>query len=222
MTKPFNSQQTKPRILDAAEILFAEHGFAATSLRDITKEAAVNLAAVNYHFGSKTALLSAVFERRINPINEERLRLLTELEKSASGKPLDLHDVLRAFLLPPFLKMQEWGESGRKFMQLVGRTHSVEASEQMHEAFFKHFEEIIVRFTRAFENILPELPKQNLHLRMQFVVGAMAHTLVWSQKLEQLSQADPNHPISTFEELLQFVAAGMAAKHPPHTTKGIR
>ena len=72
---------TKERILDVAEHLFADSGFTATSLRDITSAAGVNLASVNYHFGSKEGLLSAVLHRRIGPLNERRLARLDEIER---------------------------------------------------------------------------------------------------------------------------------------------
>ena len=77
---------TKDRILDAAEALFMEHGFEATSLRSITAAAAVNLAAVNYHFGSKEELFQAVLTRRLDPMNQERLDLLTALEREPSPR----------------------------------------------------------------------------------------------------------------------------------------
>ena len=99
--------ETKERILDVAERLFADFGFPVTSLRDITHEAGVNLAAVNYHFGSKQALLAAVLERRVRPINDRRLALLDELEKAAGSTSPELEDILRAFLGPPFYKQAE-------------------------------------------------------------------------------------------------------------------
>src|SRR5438067_208004 len=77
---------TKSRILDAAERLFLEHGFEATSLRQLTAAAGVNLAAVNYHFGSKEELFQAVLTRRLDPVNQERIDLLTKLEREAGLK----------------------------------------------------------------------------------------------------------------------------------------
>src|SRR6058998_1049074 len=79
---------TKQRILDTAESLFMEHGFEATSLRSITAAAGVNLAAVNYHFGSKDELFQSVLTRRLDPMNQERVDLLTELERAAAPGPV--------------------------------------------------------------------------------------------------------------------------------------
>src|SRR5215831_9198540 len=91
---------TKDLILDAAEKLFAEKGFDATSLREITAAANVNLAAVNYHFQSKEALIAAVFARRMRPITAARLEALGRLENEANGQPVPVEKVLEAFIAP--------------------------------------------------------------------------------------------------------------------------
>ena len=82
-------QETKDRILDAAEELFARRGFAATSMRRLTREAEVNLAAVHYHFGSKEALIQAVFARRRAPLHRERMDGREQLERDAGGGPVE-------------------------------------------------------------------------------------------------------------------------------------
>src|SRR5258708_37939882 len=81
------SADTKTRILDAAESLFMEHGFEAPSLRSLTAAASVNLAAVNYHFGTKEELFQAVLTRRLDPMNQERIDLLERLERESRCKP---------------------------------------------------------------------------------------------------------------------------------------
>src|ERR1700683_3072119 len=86
---------TKSRILDSAEKLFGLNGFEATSLRDITAEAQVNLAAVNYHFQSKESLIDAVIARRIEPVNRRRFEML-----DAAGSHPTLEQILTAFLAP--------------------------------------------------------------------------------------------------------------------------
>ena len=91
---------TKEQILDVAERLFADRGFPATPLRDITSEAGVNLASVNYHFGSKEALLAAVLERRLRPVNARRLELLDAIESAAGNGAPNAEEVIRAFSLP--------------------------------------------------------------------------------------------------------------------------
>ena len=94
------AQSTKEKILDTAERLFGQQGFPCTSLRQITDEAGVNLAAVNYHFGSKEDLYKGVLIRRLRPVNEERMRLLTHVEQLAGEQPVPIRSILETFIRP--------------------------------------------------------------------------------------------------------------------------
>ena len=108
---------TKDRILDAAEELFASQGYDATSLRGLTQAAEVNLAAVNYHFGSKRKLFQAVFERRVGPINRERLALL-EAREDRGPEPPSVEELLQ-ILIGPALRLRAGGGQGsRRFLEL--------------------------------------------------------------------------------------------------------
>src|SRR3981189_1727307 len=92
--------QTRPRILDVAEELFMQHGFEGASMRMLTAKAGVNLAAGNYHFGSKHALIEAVCRRRLDPMNVARIAALDRLEAEASGRALAAESIIRAFIGP--------------------------------------------------------------------------------------------------------------------------
>src|ERR1700722_14976319 len=102
--------RTKTAILDAAERLFASYGFEGTSLRTITAEAHANLGAVNYHFTSKSGLILAVLKRMFQPVNQERLRLLGELEMKAKEKPLEIEEILEALFRPPVELVNRGGD----------------------------------------------------------------------------------------------------------------
>src|SRR2546428_5766096 len=91
---------TRTRILDVAEELFGEEGIERVSIRDITDQAKVNLAAINYHFGSKEDLIVAVFERRVVPVNEARLAALDAVEQAAGKKSPKLEAIVEAFIRP--------------------------------------------------------------------------------------------------------------------------
>ena len=113
--------------MQAAEELFARKGIRATSLKEIAQSAAVNIAAVNYHFRTKDALVRAVYERSFRPLNEERLRLLTAAELAAGDGPLALESVLYA-LFEPILRA--W-RNNRNFILLVGRLHHEPDSQSL-------------------------------------------------------------------------------------------
>lgn len=204
--------ETKDRILDVAERLFADRGYPATSLRDITAEAGVNLASVNYHFGTKEALLAALLERRFAPTNRRRLELLDALEAKAGGGRPRIEDVLRAFLAPPFERQQEWGEGGRTFLRLVGRLHA-ETNDEHRATYLRHFEEIRRRFTAALHRALPHLDAGDVHWRMMFLIGSMA--LAMAEGLTpRPGGPPPRDPEEVFDALLAFAVGGVAAPSP--------
>ena len=206
------ASETKDRILDVAERLFADRGYPATSLRDITAEAGVNLASVNYHFGAKESLLAALLERRFAPVNRRRLELLDALEgQVGAGRP-GVEDVLRAFLAPPFEKQQEWGEGGRTFLRLVGRLHA-ETNDEHRATYLRHFEEVRRRFTGALHRALPHLDAADVHWRMMFLIGSMAFAMA-EGLTPRAGGPPPRDPDEVLDALLCFAAGGVAAPSP--------
>src|SRR5262245_16059580 len=125
---PLNAAQapvaTKARILDAAEALFMEHGFEATSLRLITAAAGVNLAAVNYHFGSKEELFQSVLTRRLDPMNQARVALLDRYEREAAPGALACERILAALFVPALALARDKPRGGSNFLRLLGRAYA--------------------------------------------------------------------------------------------------
>jgi AcrR family transcriptional regulator len=161
---------TKEKILDTAERLIGEQGYAATSLRHVIAEAGVNLAAVHYHFGSKEGLLDAVVARKVTPVNEARLARLERVEVLAGNDRPDVEKVLEAFLLPT----AEAASRSPEFVRLMGRMHAEGLMPRIAE---RHFQATGRRFVSALRRALPELPQEELMWRVHFMVGAMAHTM---------------------------------------------
>jgi AcrR family transcriptional regulator len=205
---------SKELLLDAAEKLFAERGFAATSLRRITAEAGVNLAAVNYHFGSKEGLIEAVFERYIRPLSAERLRLLDEAEARSRGEP-DVELILEAFVAPVFR-----AASAEITMKLYGRTHSAPDSH-VREIFLRQFGGVRERFTAALAHALPHLPRAELYWRLHFAIGAVAQSMADPGRLVVLSDGacDPYDADATIARLVPFLAAGLRAPVEKEATR---
>jgi AcrR family transcriptional regulator len=200
---------TKDRILDAAERLFARDGIEATSLRAITAEAGVNLAAVNYHLQSKEALVMAVIMRRVGPVNERRLALLDQCEREAGDGPLPLEEVLNAFVRPV---VELYAGHGREFAPLMGRLYT-EPSEFIEKIYKNQMEPVATRFIRAYERALPGLPRNELVWRLHFSMGALGHTMAASHLLRILSngQCDPSDVEGTVRRLEAFMMAGLQA-----------
>ena len=209
----FESQTpTKDRILNAAERLFAEHGFAATSLRMITAEAKVNLAAVNYHFHSKDDLIVAVISRRIAPINARRLELLNAAQAAAGEAAVPLEIVIRSFVSPLFSESTQAGEDARDIGRIVGRIYS-DPSEGARRCFFELMRQVGRPFTEAFRRALPQISQVELVWRIHFSVGVMAHTLAGTHHLRAISGGlcDTSDAAAVTGRIVAFVAAGMRA-----------
>jgi AcrR family transcriptional regulator len=207
------SQDTKTRILDAAESLFMEHGFEATSLRQLTTAAGVNLAAVNYHFGSKEELFQAVLTRRLDPMNQERIDLLARLEREAGGRPLSCEKILSAMLIPALKLARDERRGGKNFLRLLGRAYA-DPAPFIRNFLSAQYAEMIARFKEAFQKALPHLAKPEVTWRLHFVMGALSYTLAGTDALKLLAQAMP-HEKDNDELLLQrlapFLAAGLKA-----------
>jgi AcrR family transcriptional regulator len=167
------SLSTKDRILDAAERLLAKRQFDATSLRAITAEAEVNLAAVNYHFQSKEALIRAVIARRIGPVNVKRLAMLDAVEAGGGDRPLPIGAVIEAFIRPVI----ELRSTTKTIAPLMGRVFA-ESAEFLERFFREHLAEVTKRFLAAFERAAPGLPREEVFWRMHFLIGSMAHTMI--------------------------------------------
>lgn len=164
---------TKEKILNTAEHLFARDGFHLTSLRDITKEAGVNLAAVNYHFGSKEALLQSVLERRLLPLNQirrERIEKVRDEALKRRQRPR-VRDVMLAFL-EPTLRFRDSGPEAKDFIAIVGRAMH-EPDNTIRNTFFKLVWPLFILLNETLSQALPELPRNVFFWRLLFSLGAM-------------------------------------------------
>jgi len=168
--------ETQIRILDAAEELFMQHGFEGASMRMLTARAEVNLAAINYHFGSKDALIEAVFRRRLDPMNEARIAELERLETEAQGRPLAAERIIRAFIGPSLALIGDARCGGRNFIRLLGRTYT-DPSKGIRHLIGGLYAPAMACFKAAFEKSLPQMPSDELVWRMHFMFGTLAYTL---------------------------------------------
>ena len=213
--------ETKQIIMDVAEALFATHGYEGTSLRMITQQAGVNLAAVNYHFGSKAALMEAIYERRIRPMNAERLRRLDELEaRHGDGQRLPLEPLVEAFIAPA-LRLSREGR-GNHFITLLGRSY-LESSPTLHAQVRRLFDGVAERFRQAFARALPELPSAELYWRLHFMVGVLAYCMTGTEMMRLIASSrmeasdDPDELIT---RLVAFISHGLAAPASPVVAVG--
>lgn len=212
---------TRERILSMAESLFMERGYAGTSLRMITAKARVNLAAVNYHFGSKEALIREVFERRLGPLNSARITYLDRLEALARGRPLGVEQIIEAIVAPALQVNCDPLAGGAAFLRLLGRAFS-EPGETMREILPAQYRQVVVRFKQALVAALPHVPDQELTWRMHFMFGAMSYTMAGNDALKLVATCNlegADEPETIIKRLIPFLAAGLQAPLPESAGK---
>jgi len=207
---------TPDLILDAAERVFGQRGFPRASLRQITQLARVNLAAVNYHFGSKEELYRQVVTRHLRPLNEERVALLAQAEQLAGDQPVPLRAVLDTFIRPLLRRATDGAPGGRAFLRLLSRD-LLDPPPFLQAAMAEEFAPLMKRYAGILRPTLPGVPPAELFWRMQFTVGAMLFVAAHQRDLASL----PEGPGAGGEwdgcigRLIDFCTAGFGARVPP-------
>ncbi|MGJ4801724.1 TetR/AcrR family transcriptional regulator [Luteimonas sp. SDU82] len=197
---------TKERILGAAEELFAQHGFSGTSLRQVTSRADVNIAAVNYHFGSKENLVNEVFRRRMDVMSSQRLE---RLRLALADCPGELEPVLAAFVEPALDMAQD--RHGGAFIRVIARAYA-EKNEGLRKFLSDQYGHVQREFARALATCLPHLDKEQLYWRLDFLGGALTYAMAdfgLIKRPQGVSEAA--HRQHAAQELIRFSAAGFKA-----------
>ncbi len=205
--------ETRARILDAAEWLFMTHGFEATSMRMITGTAKVNLAAVNYHFGSKDALIQEVFRRRLTDLNRRRLAALDAQEAAAGDSPVKPSRIVDAFFGVSLEMAADTEHGGATFMRLLGRTYT-EPNAFVRQFLAEEYSEVVQRFMNALYRALPEVPREEILWRFHFMMGAMSYAIAGTDALRLFAGDFDEEPARLMPRLMSFLLGGLRAPLP--------
>jgi AcrR family transcriptional regulator len=204
-----DSAETQERLLDAAERLLAERGYAGTSLRAVTQAAGTSVSAAHYHFGSKEELLRATLLRRVEPLNRRRLECLDDLEDAAGGAPLAVEAIFEAYLRPLFALRAE----ARGDVRFVAARLYSDPRDLVSTLKQELFGEVSRRYLDALSRALPDRSPDALALRFQFAVGTMVHVmsgnLVDAPHLKEVG--DSLSDAAVLQHMVAFLAAGMRA-----------
>lgn len=205
-----NDPGTRERIFREAERLFAEHGFDRVSMRDLTVAAGVNLAAVNYHYGSKDGLLMAIFRRRATELNRERAQLLQQVTEGEG--PFEVRAVLGALITPA----TRWiSDERRTSLQFLIRART-EGSAEI-RAILRHDVGHLRRFIDALQRALPELSRKEVVWRLHFTLAVLHHNSAADyERLRTLSDGacTPDDREGLLKRLLDYISAGFSTPPP--------
>jgi AcrR family transcriptional regulator len=202
-------KDTAERIIDAAEALFSEKGFAETSLRNITTKAGVNLAAVNYHFGSKKSLIQAVFARYLTPFSEQFSDQLDIIELRENTP----EQLLKLLVLTLNKSGLENPEKFGVFMRLLGLAYS-QGQGHLRKFLTSEYGEVFSRYMKEVNRVTPELTPMERFWRIHFMLGAAVFTMSSVDSLMAMA----NHDLGTqsdvkdvVTQLMPFLASGLMA-----------
>jgi AcrR family transcriptional regulator len=198
----------KERLLDAAEQLFAQRGFHGVSLRDITEAAGVDVALVSYHFGSKRALFTAVFERRAEVLNRERLELLEEVRRTALPAAPQIEAIVNAFSYPLLERSARGGPGWKSYFALVAYVNN--SPEFGPVMMTRHFDPLVDKFIAVLREALPDCPLREIYWGYQFLTGALTLTFAETGRIDKLSGGlcRSSDLDSVQQRLVPYVAAG--------------
>ena len=202
------SKNTKVEILNAAESLFAKHGFVNTSMRMITQLAKVNLASVNYHFGSKKNLIQAVLKRHFDVIIPN---IDNNLDVWIRAEDLDALTLIESIALPLLDSEYNQANSTALFVQVLGRGYS-ETQGHLRRFITQQYGRTIDKMLEAFHMLLPNTGREEVFWRLHFALGSFVFSLSSYQALSEIAVADFNQVPdveSMIKRLITFVAAGV-------------
>ncbi|MEM9480643.1 MAG: TetR/AcrR family transcriptional regulator [Verrucomicrobiota bacterium] len=205
---------TKDCILGVAERLFAKLGFDAVSLRQLTDEAGVNLAAVNYHFGSKDGLIRAVLEHRILPLNVERVRLLSEAVDAAGEKPVNPDKIVHCYVDSVLNAAAETTGTDVSLAKLISRFLG-DQSEHMQKMVMDQFPEVVEIYVREICRSVPGLDPAEALIRLLFIEGSLVHSMLYLDRLHVLAEGFEAPGVDEIEKrIIQFATEGLTAPAP--------
>ena len=202
---------TRDRIIDTAEQLFADQGYAGTSIRGIVAAAGVNLAAIHYHFGSKDELLLAILDRYALPVNQRRLELLQQVVDKSGNDPPSVEGILEAFIAPSFHLIRDLGERGATRARFLGRIYT-SPDETVQSTVRAQFKELGERFLPVLGLALPDIPPQEIYWRMKFVLSIMTTIMAESPQANAFPEfRDPSNVDGMIRNIVAFCTPGLRA-----------
>jgi AcrR family transcriptional regulator len=221
--EPVPSEDTTTRIVNAAERLFIRDGIDATSLRAVTREAGVNVAAIHYYFGSRDELLRAVLDRIVTPVNERRLVLLDQALAANKGRPLGVEEILRIFLLPDLEAVERLRDRGVEIAHFVARAYAA-PSPTLKRLIEEQFGECSSRFLAELARALPAIDRAELEFRFLCIVSVIVRLFGAATPRGITGGMDTADIASALDRIVGFLAPGLAApiSSPPNRSKRIR
>lgn len=207
-------QGVRQRILDSAEMLFADRGYAATPLRDVAQIASVPVSLITHHFGTKEELFREVISRRIHDHVGSMREQLAQLQRDAAGAPIGIEPFIRAYIGPMITRSVEGGPGWKNYARLLGRAMNSRQYEEFLRPMIEVYDPVNGDFTKELQRIYPKADERRLYWAMYFVQSTILHVLVEAGMVDRQSGGvcRSSELEAILDEMVPFFAAAFAAR----------
>jgi AcrR family transcriptional regulator len=204
--------QSRQKFLASAEILIAEHGYEGTKIRAIAEHSGVNLGALHHYWGSKEELFIEVCNRRLGPMNEERMLRFDVLENSKNGKPVDIKELFKAAIEPTFFLLENSKKEQDIFRKFYGRVMT-EPPEIVNTVMRKLFSPVSSRFFNLLRENCPHLSDDEFYWRATSILGTFIYAPAYISRIQFYAHKgfDVKDVSFGINQIVDFLAAGMLA-----------
>lgn len=206
------NSKTEQAFLDAAERLFANHGFEGTRVRAIAEASNANLGALHYYWGSKEALFAAVWKRRMQPLVEQRRAFLESVAARPDDQLVEVDELIAAWIEAGLGLSTGEGEPNEAFQRLYGRAIT-DPSPAVREVVGEYLDETGQMLVSLLKRACPQLSDTEIYWRMHGLLGAILYVHIGRMRLDRItSQLDPSKDLRDgARHLIHFVTAGFKA-----------
>jgi len=201
----------KETILDAAEGLFARHGFYGVTTRQVAAEAGVDTALIHYYFGAKRELFDAVFLRRAEILNQAREASMNAYVAAHDAGSMTVEGVIEAFIDPLLRISREGGAGWKSYFVLVAQVNNTPAWGG--ETMTRFFDPVVHQLVETLKIVRPEAAYRDLYWCYQFLTGSMMLSLSETGRIDSLSEGEcrSSDLEAVRRRLFSYCAAGFEA-----------
>ena len=209
-TKQPRAEDRREKILDAAESHFSKHGFYGVTIREVAEEAGVDTALLHYYFDTKNGLLDAVFARRAEMINRERIDSLDDYERRM-GPNVTVEGAIEAFTQPVFSRAATGGTRWKNYFALLAQVNNTPVWGG--KTMTRYFDPVIQRLIEVLRIALPQASPEDLYWSYHFLSGALTLTLSQTGRIDRLSAGicKSTDFQAIHARMAPFIAAGFKA-----------
>ena len=199
--------ETRDQILDQAEALFARDGPHGVTVREVARAAAVDPALVHYYFETKQGLFDAVFLRRAEVVNEERMRSMDSYARAA-GDRVTAEGCIEAFLEPILRHSLSGDPRWKNYFRLVALVNNT--PEWGGQMMTRHFDPVIRRLIDLLRASIPGATDEDLYWSYHFLSGALTLSLSETGRIDSLSggKCRSSDIEAIHQRMVPFIAAG--------------